>query len=34
MTNQISYFNNEQGNKVETHEEIEKEFLNYFKKMN
>lgn len=34
MTNQISYVNNEEGNKVETHEEIEKEFLNYFKKMN
>jgi len=34
MINQISYVNNEQGNKVETHEEIEKEFLNYFKKMN
>eukprot|EP00253_Pinus_taeda_P023063 PITA_23063 len=34
MINQISYVNNEQGAKIETHEEIEHEFLNYFKQMN
>lgn len=34
MINQISYVNNEQGTKIETHEGIEQEFLNYFKKMN
>lgn len=34
MSNHISYVNNEQGTKIETHEGIEQEFLNYFKKMN
>jgi len=34
MINQISYVNSEQGIKIETHEGIEQEFLNYFKKMN
>jgi len=31
MNNNITHIENEQGAKVETHEEIESEFLNYFK---
>lgn len=32
MINQITHVHNEQGKKVETHEGIEKEFMNYFQK--
>eukprot|EP00253_Pinus_taeda_P009705 PITA_09705 len=32
MINQITHINNEQGEKIEMHEGIEKEFTNYFKK--
>jgi len=32
MINQITHVTNEQGEKIETHEGIEKEFINYFKK--
>lgn len=31
MINQITHVHNEQGEKIETHEGIEKEFINYFK---
>jgi len=31
MNNNITHIQNEQGTKVETHEEIESELLNYFK---
>eukprot|EP00253_Pinus_taeda_P035588 PITA_35588 len=34
MSNQISYVMDEKGNRIETHEGIEKEFYNYFKTMN
>ena len=33
ISNQISYVMDEQGNRIETHEGIETEFFNYFKKM-